>query len=411
MSVPITCPVCSSANVEIFFEMKDIPVHCNVLLATREEAVSAPRGDMKLGFCHECGHIYNYVFNPKLMMYTQAYENSLHFSPRFQRYAEELAKDLISRYDLHNKTIIEIGCGKGDFLKLMCDLGGNRGFGFDASYEPELMVYDLVEEKTSQERFTVIQDFYSEKYSLYNADFICCRHVLEHVEFPNDFLNNIRSAIGSRPHAVMYFEVPNALWTLRDLGVWDLIYEHCSYFTPDSLAYLFSTSGFEVIRLEEQFGRQFLGIEMKPKIHLVERDSRLAQRAERDRSPVQLAQSFEENYRAKVQGWKKHFEQFQREGKRVVVWGGGSKGIKFLNVLNQHADLPAGDTQAGVEYMVDINPRKQGMYVAGAGQKIVGPEFLRVYKPDVVIVMNPIYQEEIQRMLKAENLTPAFLTA
>ncbi len=392
--------------------------------------MNAPRGDLKLGFCHECGHIYNYVFNPKLMIYTQAYENSLHFSPRFQHYAEELANDLISRYNLHDKTIIEIGCGKGDFLKLMCDLGGNRGFGFDATYEPELGG------TADQERFTVIQDFYSEKYSLYNADFICCRHVLEHVEFPNDFLNNIRIAIGNQLHAVMYFEVPNALWTLRDLGVWDLIYEHCSYFTPDSLAYLFSTSGFEVIRLEEQFGRQFLGIELKPKIHLVERDSRLAQRAERDRSPVQLAQSFGENYRAKVQGWKKHFEQFQREGKRVVVWGGGSKGVTFLNVLKQHAcvpertsacrhaDLPAqrvesstGDTQvydlveAGVEYMVDINPRKQDMYVAGAGQKVVGPKFLREYKPDVVIVMNPIYQEEIQRMLKAENLTPAFLTA
>jgi 2-polyprenyl-3-methyl-5-hydroxy-6-metoxy-1,4-benzoquinol methylase len=139
--------------------MSSIPVHCNILLATRDEAVNSPRGDMKLGFCRDCGHLYNYAFNPKLMVYTQAYENSLHFSPRFQQFAEALATDLIERYNVRGKTVIDIGCGKGDFLKLMCDLGENRGYGFDTSYEPEIMA------NTNHERFEVIQDFYSEKYS------------------------------------------------------------------------------------------------------------------------------------------------------------------------------------------------------------------------------------------------------
>jgi hypothetical protein len=37
--------------------------------------------------------------------------------------------------------------------------------------------------------------------------------------------------------------------------------------------------------------------------------------------------------------------------------------------------------------------------MAGTGQEIVGPEFLRVHRPDVVIVMNPVYCNEIQREL------------
>ena len=40
------------------------------------------------------------------------------------------------------------------------------------------------------------------------------------------------------------------------------------------------------------------------------------------------------------------------------------------------------------------------MYVAGTGQKIVSPDFLKSYQPDVVIVMNPIYQVEIQQMIE-----------
>jgi hypothetical protein len=48
-----------------------------------------------------------------------------------------------------------------------------------------------------------------------------------------------------------------------------------------------------------------------------------------------------------------------------------------------------------VEYAVDINPTKHGMFMAGTGQQIVGPEFLRDYRPDLIIAMNPIYVGEI----------------
>ena len=48
---------------------------------------------------------------------------------------------------------------------------------------------------------------------------------------------------------------------------------------------------------------------------------------------------------------------------------------------------------------VDVNPHKHGMYIAGTGQQIVPPSFLQEYRPHVVIAMNPIYREEIQREL------------
>ena len=92
---------------------------------------------MRLGFCRICGHIFNDAFNPDHIEYIQDYENSLHFSPRFHQYAETLAADLVKRYGLYEKTIIEIGCGRGDFLKLLCELGKNRGIGFDPSHAPD----------------------------------------------------------------------------------------------------------------------------------------------------------------------------------------------------------------------------------------------------------------------------------
>ena len=86
----------------------------------------------------------------------------------------------------------------------------------------------------------------------------------------------------------------------------------------------------------------------------------------------------------------------RHSGRRAVIWGAGSKGVAFLTTLGLREEIP---------YTVDINPHKQGTFMAGTGQEIKAPAFLQEYKPDVVIVMNPIYRNEIQQELKRMGLT------
>ncbi len=386
------CPVCCGNTMEEFLFLPGVPTHCNLLWESREQALTAPRGDLRLGFCRACGHVYNLSFDPSLMEYTQAYENSLHFSPRFQAYAEALASRLISQYGIRGKDVIDLGCGKGDFLALLCNEGGNRGVGFDPSFVPEIM------EKASAERMTIIQDFYSPRYAGYQADLVTCRHVLEHIQTPREFVKNVRASIGSNRSTVVFFEVPNVMYTLEDMGIWDLIYEHCSYFSASSLAVLFSACGFKVGEQSELYDGQFLGIDVAPgdpageplpDVHL-----RVAA-MNSDRA------AFSENYRHKVEEWRKVFDE-KKNGQKLVVWGGGSKGVMFLNTLRPGK---------GVEYMVDINPRKQGKFVAGTGQEIVHPEFLRRYRPETVIIMNPIYREEIRGQLDGLGVKAEVLVA
>ena len=64
--------------------------------------------------------------------------------------------------------------------------------------------------------------------------------------------------------------------------------------------------------------------------------------------------------------------------------------MAFLTTLNVRDEIA---------YAVDINPHKHGTFMAGTGQEIVAPEFLREYRPDMVIVMNSIYCAEIRREL------------
>jgi SAM-dependent methyltransferase len=344
-----------------------------------------------LGFCRDCGHIFNLVFNPELMEYSQAYENSLHFSPRFQSYAESLAAQLIERYDLRGKDIIEIGSGQGDFLRLLCEIGENQGIGFDPSYVPEQ------DASPASERITFIQDFYSERYADYAADLICCRHVLEHVQSPREFLGTLRRSTEHRSDTIVFFEVPNVLFTLRELGIWDLIYEHPSYFSPGSLSRLFQSCRFDVYALVETYEGQFLSIEARPGQGEMQMARDPGDNLEEMRA---YAEDFAAKYRGKLNTWEQRLERMARAGQRSVVWGAGSKGVTFLNTFKTHTLI---------KHAVDINPRKHEMYVAGTGQKIVPPGFLRDYQPDVVIVMNPIYESEIRRFTQRIGVTPEFI--
>lgn len=383
------CPVCMSSDISIFADIPQVPVHCNLLYPSRAEALDSRKADMRLGFCHSCGHIFNDAFNSEDTEYIQDYENSLHFSPRFQQYAETLAADLVNRYRLYQKTILEIGCGRGDFLKLLCGLGNNRGIGFDPSHSPDW------DPNTTNHQITFIRDFYSESYAEYKADLICCRHVLEHIQFPRDFITNVRCAIDDKVNSVVFFEVPNVMFTLKDLGIWDLIYEHCAYFSISSLVHLFETCGFKVLRTTEAFGGQFLSIESVPKKDRLGVDQTLLQKNTPDQMEGYVRE-FADKYLSTVKKWRNDIKGLRKDGKRVVIWGVGSKGVTFLNTLEK---------ESHIEYGVDLSIYKQGKYVAGTGQKIVPPDFLKKYNPDVAIVMNPIYIEEIKNLMNEMQLS------
>lgn len=386
-----TNPLETSNESEIFFEMLSVPVYCNLLWPEQQAAQNCPKGDIKLAFRPRDGFIFNAAFDPSLLAYSQDYENSLHYSSRFQQYAESLAASLVERHNLYEKDIIEIGCGKGDFLISLCQLGNNRGVGFDPSYVTRQ------EHSSMLGQVQFVEDFYSERYQDYQADLICCRQTLEHILHPTDLLSPLRQAIGDRLKTIVFFEVPNALHTFRNLAVWDIIYEHCCYFTPTSLTQAFTSHGFEVCEQMETFEGQFFCLEALPVAEDVHNS------AEQKKEVEALARdiaTFKGKFDSLVATWEQNLAQIARAGKKAVVWGAGSKGVTFLNILKN---------QDSISYIVDLNPRKQGMYVAGTGQKIVPPEFLREYQPDVVIIMNPIYEGEIRDLTTGLGLIPEFI--
>ncbi|NBD31928.1 MAG: methyltransferase domain-containing protein [Cyanobacteria bacterium] len=385
------CPNCGHQGLNIFYEVREVPVHSCLMLSSQQEALDFPCGDVVLGFCDHCGFITNTKFDPKWSAYAPNYEDQQSFSPTFNQFARNLANYLVEKYNLYDKDIIEIGCSKGDFLLLLCELGNNRGIGIDPSVVP-----GRVQSKVA-EQVTFIQDYYSEKHAEYVGDFICCRHTLEHIYPTYEFLNQVRRSIGDRLQVGVVFEIPDTTRVLRETAFEDIYYEHCSYFTPGSLARLFRSCGFEVTDLYRAYGDQYLLIEAKP----VAQSSQVIHPQEETLAELrQDLTAFTEKINPKLNEWKQHLEEAKLNSKKVVVWGSGSKCVAFLTTL---------DTIDTIQYVVDINPHRHGKFIPGVGKEIMPPEFLKEYQPDEIIIMNSIYRDEIQNMLDEMGVTTQLL--
>lgn len=376
--------------MEVFYSVDRVPTNSCILLPTREEALSYPCGDVRLAFCKGCGFILNIAFDEKLTEYSGRYEETQAYSPTFNSFHDKLAHTLIQRHQLHGKELIEIGCGKGEFLRLLCSLGNNRGLGFDPGYS------EARGQSQGTTGFRVIRDFFSEKYTDQTADFVACKMTLEHIPTPGAFLGAAVSTV--RKDGSLFIQVPESMRIVRDCAFEDIYYEHCSYFSAGSLGRLFRRLGLRVLSTEIEYDGQYLTVEGA----FPDGRSFDAPEPQFDDLGDLAAQvsSFRVRMSAKLQEWHGHLARWKADGKKVVIWGSGSKGVSFLT------GVPGADI---VSHAVDINPYRHGYFMPGTGQSIVGPEQLREIRPDAVVVMNRIYLREITSQIGGLGLTPEVL--
>jgi len=380
------CPLCASPSPQVFFQRRNVPVHQNVVCASAEEARQFTRGDLLLAFCRTCGFVFNAAFDPNSLRYSAAYENTQSCSPYFKHYLTELGESLLTKYRLHDKVVIEVGCGKGEFLRLLCKDGRNRGIGFDPSY--------VGPDTAEQGAVRFIRAFYDSQHAQFAPDFVCCRHVIEHVQSPLEMLHAVRQAIGNGMDSFVYFETPALPWILDTVTFWDFFYEHCSYLTAENLTWAFEQTGFQVLETHLAFDEQYLCIEAKPALA-----NRTAEPAIPRCVPDLWSKikSFLARLKERMQACEEKIDAFDRAG-GCAIWGAAAKGTTLVNTI----DLE----NRRIRVLIDINPAKHGKYVPGTGHQIVSPSYLREQSSRIagVVNMNPNYLEENRSILSQMSL-------
>ena len=343
---------------EVLFTQKDVPIFQNKVYVLEEEAKQAEIGNVLLVQSKNSGFIYNKNFNAALMNYDANYNNEQANSVAFQTHLDTVLQKLLS-FGIKGKKVVEVGCGKAVFFEKMLREGIDC-IGFDPTYEGN--------------NPAIIKDYFSEKYNQINADVIIMRHTLEHIPEPFSFLHTIAKANNYRGN--IFIEVPTFDWIKNKQAFWDIFYEHCNYFTEESLSLMFNdtiTGNF--------FGGQY--------IYLWGDLSKL-------KNTIALNKNSNYNVEKIFNQKFEHYQNLLSKNNSAAVWGAGAKGSTFLNLLDKE--------MLNVQYVIDINPAKQNKFIARVAHKINAPSILETNPVENIIVMNENYLEEIKAIIKNKNI-------
>ena len=343
------------SRVTEIYRAEQLPVFQNRMFASEQGARDCTRGDVVLVQDLDTGLIYNQAFDPDLMVYDADYQNEQGHSGVFRQHLANVA--CIMQRHFSGQSLIEVGCGKGHFLEQLQALGF-RITGLDPTYEGD--------------NPAVMREYFTPTAGL-RADGVVLRHVLEHVQDPIAFIRQLRDANSGSGR--IYIEVPCVDWIADHCAWFDLFYEHVNYFRLSDFDRMFGT----VHESGHIFGGQYLYVVA-------------------DLATVRIPYStttqvfnFPANFLASLESSAAMLRR-RATGCQAVIWGGASKGVIFALLMER-----AG---ASVDMVVDINPAKQGRYIAATGPRVHTPEeaLQQLASGSYVFVMNRNYLPEIQAL-------------
>ncbi|WP_297099808.1 class I SAM-dependent methyltransferase [Thermomonas sp.] len=334
----------------ILFEARNVPAYQNKMFETREAAHACPTGDVVIAQDPASGLVRNIAYEPGILCYDETYQNEQGNSPQFRDHLDQVLAKVTSAFG--SRDILEIGCGKGLFVELMRDRG-LRARGIDDAYEGHAPYIEKRHFGAAVETC---------------VDAIVLRHVLEHIPDPQGFLHLIAAANGHR--GLIYIEVPCFDWIMRNRAWFDVFYEHVNYFRLDDFHRLFG----QVNDSGHLFGGQYL--------YAIADLSSL-----RTELPASARIDFPADFTRALDSLAE--QALAAPLRRRVIWGAAAKGVMFSHFL--------GHRGVAFDAAVDINPGKQGRYLASSGLRVASPEQVLDGLPpgSDIYVMNSNYLPEV----------------
>lgn len=378
-----SCPLCQSPLGDPYIRIGGVPTLDGAVGETREQALACATGDVEINLCTHCGWVGNSAFVPGIIDY-EKYHFSLQHSSVFEGFVADLVDRLTETHRLGGGKVLDVGCGSGDFLRTFAERSGISGLGVD----PSIVAGEEVHGQ-GQVRFE--RGILEDRHTDFGADLICCRHVLNSMPAPVAFLKAVRAAAGDRADSRFYFEVPHADRTFDDDIVWNLAYEHHNWFNELSFRVLCERAGFEILDMGPCWRGEYLGATLRSAEGIA--DSRGA--AEAIEAQRLNLERFANSVSSYADLWNRRLAALSAEGKRVAIWGAGARALLFLCQL-EHTGL--------IGRVVDINPNRQGNYLTRVGTEIHAPEELIDYSPDLLLISNAAFADEIREQAAAMGI-------
>ena len=268
-------------------------------------------------------------------------------------------------FNLKGKKILEVGCGKGEFL---CIWKNYDVHAVGIEYDQELV------DRANREGMEVYKAYAENadtKLPKAPYDAFVQFNFLEHQPYPNEMLQCIYNNLTE--NGVGLVTVPSLEYILKYDGYYELIKDHIAYYSEETLKFLFQKNGFEIIDC-----------------HTVNRDTHSIMVRKREKVDVSK--------------WKKNFEYLKKElhdyvdeyiskGKKVAVWGASHQGFTLI---------PSLGLSNKIAYIIDSAPFKQGKYAPASHVPIVDKKHFFEEPVSSIMIVAPGYTDEIANIIKTE---------
>jgi SAM-dependent methyltransferase len=157
-------------------------------------------------------------------------------------------EQFIKSYNLYDKNVVEIGCGNGQFLEIIREIGAINIVGIESGVDNC--------RECSHKGFSVIPgnifNSANTQQINYQYDAFVTFHYLEHLPNPVEFVTHSFQTI--KPGGIALIEVPNYDYIEKN-NIWlEFTKDHRFYYRKRTLCYLLSQCGFSIEKVEENNG-------------------------------------------------------------------------------------------------------------------------------------------------------------
>ena len=356
-----SCRVCGEALFpQSLLQYEDSPKSAQEFLNNLDDIDDSV--NLEIFQCTKCGLVQH---NLEPVSYYREVIRAVAFSKEMGDFRIGQLRDWIERNHLQDKRLLEVGCGKGEYLDLLVAAGATKLAGIESSSESVAAARSRGYEIYSgylDSQFTASYDFKFDGFTIFSF--------LEHWPDPNQGLALLHACLSEGARGLV--EVPNFDLILEKGLYSEFTTDHIFYFNEKTFSFLLEKNGFEVAGIKSVWHDYILSAEVRKKPLL----------------DVSNFLTIQEKIKSQL---NEFISQFQ--SKSVAIWGAGHQALAVIAMAK---------IAPNIKYVLDSAPFKQGRYTPATHLPIVPPTFLLSDPPQAVIVMAAGYSDEILRDIRAQ---------